>query len=94
MKNRLRAVFLLEATAGRFLSDSTPRAQALRLLGKKRPCKLHCSRLFLFSEQSMIAPHVRAHSRTNIDNISAFAGNLHTISRVVGEFQVRFTGFH
>ncbi|WP_106302794.1 hypothetical protein [Paraburkholderia sp. BL18I3N2] len=95
--------FAWKPPSGGFLLQSVPRDKfsdfysvgaIWRLFEQKRQFKLHCSRLFPFEEQSMVTPHIGEHSRTNIDNISAFAGNFCMISRVVGEFQVRFTGFH
>ncbi|WP_454813455.1 hypothetical protein [Paraburkholderia fungorum] len=75
-------------------SDFAMPGQPLHLFEQKRQCKLRRSRLFPLLEQSPLMPHAGEHSGTNIDNISPFTGNFCTISRVVGEFQVRFTGFH
>ncbi|WP_168792210.1 hypothetical protein [Paraburkholderia aromaticivorans] len=67
-------------------SDFATPVQPLRLFEQKRQFKLQCSKLFHFEKQSTITPHIGEYSRTNIDNISALAGNFCMISRVVGEF--------
>jgi hypothetical protein len=75
-------------------SDSAMPERPLRLFEQKTQYQLRRSTLFRFKEQLTVMPHIREYSRTKIDNISGFAGNFCTILRVVGEFQVRFTGFH
>jgi hypothetical protein len=55
---------------------------------------LRRTELFREAEQSASVHIIGEQNRTKNRNVSHFVGNFCRNLRVVGEFQVRFTGFH